>query len=89
MPRVKVLHEIAYEDMLFEMLSDRQIDLVEAAEKNLATFPDMGSPLVRDSLVARFGPNLRKIVVDGYVLIYRHDKDAVRMLAALPGKVVG
>lgn len=69
-----------------EIWSDQTMVRIEDAEDKLVVFPDMGSPLVRDSLTARFGTDLRKIVVDGYVLIYRHDPDAVRMLAAMPGK---
>ena len=87
-PLVRVVHTDAYEAMLLELLTDRQLDRVEELEKSLSTFPDMGSPVVRDALVLRFGPNLRKVVVDGYLLVYRHDEDAVRMLVAIHGKSV-
>ena len=87
-PLVRVVHTDAYESMLMELLTNRQLDKVEEIEHCLSVFPDTGSPLVRDALVLRFGSNLRKIVVDGYILVYRHDEDVVRMLAAVPGKSV-
>ena len=88
MPRAKMVREAAYEAQLMEIPSDKTVVRIEEIEDQLAVFPDMGSPVVRDALVLRFGPNLRKVVVDGYVLVYRHDEDAVRMLAAVPGKSV-
>ena len=86
--RVSVEHTETYVGALLEIPSDRTLGHIQMLEAQLAPFPDMGSPMLRPALVARFGEGLRKLVVDGYVLVYRHVDDKVDMLAVVPGRSI-
>lgn len=51
----------------------------------LATAPEMGLPSVRASLKRAFGPNLRKLPVSSFIIVYRYEGGVVDVLACVCG----
>lgn len=43
--------------------------------------PEMGSVDVRRSITVRYGPDLRKLLVSKFVIVYRFDGTTVEVLA--------
>lgn len=88
MSQHEVLHTANYDACLREYASDELLNKLDQREQMLATFPDMGSPLVRPSVTAHYGEDARKLVIGGYVIFYRHTGDKVYMLAIVPARTI-
>lgn len=73
---------------LAEVYSDRILDRIKDAVRSLAEFPEMGSPVVRRSLIAAFGEGLRQIPVATFLIVYRYDGRTVDVLALVYGPTV-
>lgn len=86
--RASVLHTSAFEDQLAELESDDLFERIVSLEEVLRDLPDMGSPLVRDSLIRRYGANIRKLGVGRCLLVYRHVDDEVRMLGIIAARAI-
>ncbi|MEJ0059302.1 MAG: type II toxin-antitoxin system RelE/ParE family toxin [Terricaulis sp.] len=52
-------------------LGDRALDRIEAACARLSRFPYLGPP------IPRIAPEARKLSVEGYLVLYRVESDAV------------
>ena len=73
---------------LAEIYSDNALSRIESAVRNLAQFPEMGSPRVRRCLVELYGDGLRQIPVSTLLLVYRYDGRTVDVLALVYGPAV-
>lgn len=73
---------------LAEIYSDNALSRIESAVRNLAQFPEMGSPRVRRCLVELYGDGLRQIPVSTLLIIYRYDGRTVDVLALVYGPAV-
>lgn len=74
-----------FTDALAEIYSDDLLSRIYSAVSSLATFPDSGSPLVRKSLVERYGEGIRQLAVSRFVIVYRHVGNKVDILALVYG----
>ena len=54
------------------MCPDRVFEKIVQAARNVADFPEMGSPLVRESIVKRYGEELRQIPASTFLIVYRY-----------------
>ncbi len=68
-------------DDLAEVSSERLLESIYAVLAPLESLPRYGSPDIPASLRRRFGPDLRKLVVSPYDIIYTYDEetDVVRV----------
>ena len=66
---------------LARIWSPRVLDQIQHLTSLLPTTPEMGSADVRKSLITRYGPNLRKLPVSTFVIVYRFDGVTVEVLA--------
>lgn len=73
---------------LAEIYSDNAFSRIESAVRNLAQFPEMGSPRVRRCLVELYGDGLRQIPVSTLLIVYRYDGRTVDVLALVYGPAV-
>lgn len=73
---------------LAEIYSDNALSRIESAVRNLAQFPEMGSPRVRRCLVELYGDGLRQIPVSTLLIVYRYDGRTVDVLALVYGPAV-
>jgi len=55
---------------------------------DLAAFPDMGRVAQSPSITGRFDEGVRTLVCGSYLLVYRHEGDAVQALALYPARIV-
>lgn len=74
-----------FTDTLAEIYPDALPSRIYSAVSSLVTFPDSGSPLVRKSLVERYGEDIRQLAVSRYVNVHRHVGDTVDVLALVYG----
>lgn len=74
------MNEVVFADEFIDALagvtSDRIYRRVLAVVSSLAAMPELGSPDVRPSIVARFGANVRKLVVGPFDIFYIYDARA-------------
>lgn len=73
---------------LAEIYSDNALSRIESAVRNLAQFPEMGSPRVRRCLVELYGDGLWQIPVSTLLIVYRYDGRTVDVLALVYGPAV-
>lgn len=66
---------------LAEVYLARILDRVKGAVGSLVEFPEMGSPLMRRSLIGRYGEGLRQIPISTLIIVYRCDGETVDILA--------
>lgn len=59
----------------------RVLDHIQGIVSLLPTNPELGSPDVLESLSRHYGPNLRKLHVSRFVMVYRFDGAVVDALA--------
>lgn len=74
-----------FTDALAEISSDALPSRIYSAASSLAAFPDSGSPLVRKSLVERYGEDIRQLAVSRFAIAHRHVGDTVDVLALVYG----
>ena len=46
------------------------------ATETLAQFPEIGSANIAASIAREYGPNVRKLVVNPFLVVYEYDKEA-------------
>ena len=85
MPKARVRNADEFVYDLAEVFSRRVLDQVRKNVELLAYFPELGSANVRESLVERYGPHLRKIAISTFVIVYRYENDVVDVLALVYG----
>lgn len=73
---------------LADVYSDRVLARVRMALEGLRVFPEMGSPLVRRSVVNLYGEGLRQIPISSFLIVYRYDGEFVDVLALVYGPSV-
>ncbi len=73
---------------LADVYSDRVLARVRMALEGLRAFPEMGSPLVRRSVVNLYGEGLRQIPISSFLIVYRYDGEFVDVLALVYGPSV-
>lgn len=88
MPRAELRIAEEFSVGLAEIYSDRVLERIERAVRGLTEFPEMGSPLVRRSLVSQYGEGLRQIPVATFLIVYRYEGRAVDVLALVYGPSV-
>lgn len=74
MPELRYTEQFIENASSIELASKRQ----EVRERisQLAVFPDIGSSALPESIVVRFGPNVRKLVINPFIIIYEVNEDA-------------
>ena len=67
--------------------SDRILQELDRALEGIETFPEHGSPNVRESLVRSYGKGLRKVPIAKWLIKYRYLKetDELEFLALVYG----
>ena len=85
MPKAELRIAQEFVEDLSRVYSERVLDQMRAVLTGLAEYPEMGSPDVRPALVARYGPNIRKVPVSTLVVVYRYDGAHVDVLALVYG----
>lgn len=73
---------------LADVYSDRVLARVRMALEGLRAFPEMGSPLVRRSVVNLYGEGLRQIPISSFLIVYRYDGEFVDVPALVYGPSV-
>ncbi|MCH4213629.1 MAG: type II toxin-antitoxin system RelE/ParE family toxin [Atopobiaceae bacterium] len=68
-----------------DVSSDRILERLLESVHGLSVFPEMGSRLIRETVIERFGEDIRKLVVSPFVIIYRYDGNQVVLLDVLYG----
>ena len=74
MPRVELTERFVNDAS--DIRSDRVLDHVYRALRNLESFPQMGSTDVPRSIVREFGEGVRKYVVAPFDLIYEYNESS-------------
>ena len=84
MPRVELTERFVNDAS--DIRSDRVLDHVYGALRNLESFPQMGSTDVPRSIVREFGEGVRKYVVVPFDLIYEYNEssDVVLVYGLVP-----
>ena len=84
MPRVELTERFVNDAS--DIRSDRVLDHVYRALRNLESFPQMGSTDVPRSIVREFGEGVRKYVVAPFDLIYEYNEgtDVVLVYGLVP-----
>lgn len=88
MPSVQLRIAEEFSVALAEVYSDNVLSRIGGAVRNLAQFPEMGSPRVRRCLVELYGDGLRQIPVSTLLIVYRYDGRTVDVLALVYGPAV-
>ena len=78
------MYEIRYTEAFIEdaasvSLESKRHEIRRRVEQ-LASFPEMGSANLPESIRARYGSDVRKLVVNPFLVIYEVSDDAVEML---------
>ena len=73
---------------LGQVWSERVVGQIRHLIDLLPTMPEIGSLDVRPALARLYGPNLRKLTVSTFVIIYRFDGTTVDVLACVYGPSV-
>ena len=84
MPRVELTERFVNDAS--DIRSDRVLDHVYRALRNLESFPQMGSTDVPRSIVREFGEGVRKYVVAPFDLVYEYNEgtDVVLVYGLVP-----
>lgn len=84
MPRVELTERFVNDAS--DIRTDRVLDYVYRALRNLESFPQMGSTDVPRSIVREFGEGVRKYVVAPFDLIYEYNEssDVVLVYGLVP-----
>ena len=85
MPDVTLRLADEFVESLAEIHSTRLLERIKSLVSSIASFPELGSPVVRKSLVARYGNKLRHVAVAQFVIVYRHANNVVDILALVYG----
>ena len=75
-------------DALSCIYSERVLTQIKNLVSLLAVTPEIGSSHVRPALSQLYGPNLRKMPVSTFVIVYRFDGECVDVLALVYGPTV-
>ena len=75
---------------LSTVYTDKLLARIERDVEIIRAFPEIGSPLARESLVKAFGEGIRMFPVSSFVIVYRYsrDDDTVDYLALIHGKTI-
>lgn len=86
--------QIAYapdfvDDLARIELESKREDMFEGIEL-LATMPEIGSKILADSIVERFGSDVRKLIVERFIVIYRYypEQELVYVIGAFRQRAV-
>ena len=73
---------------LSHIYSEKLLQRIRSTLELLPALPEMGSPNVRQSLIDRYGINVRMIPVSTFVIVYRYENDAIDVLALVCGPTI-
>ena len=85
MPDVTLRLADEFVESLAEIHSVRLLERIKSLVTSLAAFPELGSTVVRKSLVAQYGDKLRHVAVGQFVIVYRYADNVVDILALVYG----
>ena len=85
MPKAELRIAENFIDDLSRIYSKRVLQRIKAALSMLEDNPEIGSPLVRVSLVEAFGDGICTYAISTFVLVYRFDGAYVDILALVYG----
>lgn len=81
----EIIYANRFIDDVARIYSERVLAMLDRRLESIESFPAMGNPCVRASLVERFGPNLRTFPVPPFAIVYRYDEGCDRLeFLALP-----
>ena len=83
MPEIRYAEQFIADAQSIRLASKREE--VKRRVEQLADFPEIGSANLSESIVERYGPNVRKLVVNPFLVVYEIDApaDAVNVLALI------
>jgi hypothetical protein len=87
-PRAQLRIAESFVEDVARIYSPRIDQRIKNALLMLEHNPDIGSPLVRKSLVAIYGPKIRTFAISSFILVYRHEGDYVDVLALVYGPTI-
>ena len=70
---------------LAQVYSEPLLRRIRKIVESLPDLPEVGSPNTRQSLIDLYGPNIRKIPVSTFVIVYRYEDATVDVLALVYG----
>ena len=70
---------------LSRVWSVRVLDHIQNLVSLLPANPELGSPVIRESLIRRYGTSLRKLNVSTFVIVYRFQDGVADVLAIVYG----
>jgi len=84
MPEIRYARQFI-DDMKTVRLASKRKKIRRRVEQ-LSEFPDLGSPNLSDYIVEKYGPDVRKLVVSPFLVVYELDRDAddIDILALVP-----
>lgn len=85
-PQLRIADEFVYS--LAGIYSERVLAQIKKLLSLLPDNPEMGSADVRASLTSTYGPDLRKLPVSTFVIIYRYDGEFIDVLALVYGPTI-
>ena len=84
----RIIFTNQFAEQLDEVASKNTYEKIKRRILTLGTFPAIGSPNPRSSLVERFGPDIRISPVDRFVIVYRNVNEGIEFLALVYGSSV-
>lgn len=88
MPEVQLRIADEFSAGLAQIYSEKLLKRIRQTLQTLVELPEIGSANVRQSLVDRYGPGLRKIPVSTFVIVYHFENNTIDVLALVYGPSV-
>ena len=88
MPKAQLRIAEEFSAALAQIYSDKLLARIRKNVEALAELPEIGSTNVRKSLTDLYGPNIRKIPISTFVIIYRYENNIVDILALVYGPTI-
>lgn len=88
MSELAIVYTDAFADAYRQIASENTRRRIRTGVNSIATFPDMGAAMPRESLVNRYGTNIRTLPAGVYVIVYEHVGQQLTLIALVPGKLI-
>lgn len=85
---LKIRYSEEFRSVVCEITSGRVVRHLKKLIAELQAFPGMGSTYPRKVLKERYGNDIRTVPVEGYLLVYRYDEEALWLITLVWGGLV-